>query len=114
MLTNPEIRKARERIKEILAALRSIQVICSGTLLERMKTCGKTGCRCANDPAARHGPYFEWTHMLDGKFAHRLLPRPQAHAMREAIANYHTVQALLKDWETESERLIDAQFPRKR
>jgi len=36
--------------------------------------------------------------MLDGKFAHRLLPRPQADAMREAIANYHTVQALLKDW----------------
>jgi hypothetical protein len=114
MAIDHEVRKARERIKAIIATLNSIEVICSGTLLARMKTCGKPGCRCANDPAARHGPYYEWTHMLDGKFAHRLLPRPQAEAMRDAIANYHTVQVLLKDWEAESERLIDAQFPRKR
>jgi hypothetical protein len=107
------IRQARERVNAIRVALRALDLVCSGTLLERTKTCGKPGCRCANDPAARHGPYFEWTRRKAGKFAHRLLSPQQAQAMRRAIANYHTVQELLKDWETESERLIDAQFPRK-
>jgi hypothetical protein len=107
------IRQARERIKTIIATLRALDLVCSGTLLERTKTCGKAGCRCANDPAARHGPYFEWTRMKAGKLAHRVLSPQQAQAMRRAIDNYHTVQELLKDWETESEHLIDAQFPRK-
>ena len=37
--------------------------LCSGTLLRRMKMCGKPGCRCSEDPDARHGPYYEWGHM---------------------------------------------------
>jgi hypothetical protein len=31
-------------------------LICSGTLLERTRTCGKPNCRCATDLQARHGP----------------------------------------------------------
>jgi hypothetical protein len=50
------ISQARERIARIRATLNGMDYLCSGTLLERMKICGKPGCRCAQDPQARHGP----------------------------------------------------------
>jgi hypothetical protein len=52
------IRQARERLARIRATLNGMDYLCSGTLLERMKMCGKPGCRCAQDPLARHGPYY--------------------------------------------------------
>ena len=38
----------------------------------------------------------------------------QAELMRPAIANYQNVKELLRAWEAESERLIDAEAPRDR
>lgn len=103
--------RIRERIERIRSALNRLDYLCSGTLLQRTKTCGNPGCRCA-DPTQRHGPYYEWTHRKAGKLAHRTLSPPQAQAMRTAIANFRKVQKLLRHWETETERLIDAEFPR--
>ena len=57
------LQRARERIHSIRASLGGIELICSGTLSERWKTCGKPSCRCASDPAARHGPYYQWIRM---------------------------------------------------
>ena len=90
------------------AELAQIDYVCSGTLLERMKTCGKPACRCAQDPAARHGPYYEWGHMKAGKLVHRLVSAEQAGLLRRAIANYRRLRKLLRAWEGETERLIDA------
>jgi hypothetical protein len=102
-------RRARERINRIRGDLAEIDYLCSGTLLERLKSCGKPGCRCAHDPAARHGPYYEWGHMQGGKLVHRQLSAAQAALLRPAIANYRKVKKLLRAWEAETERLIDAE-----
>jgi hypothetical protein len=101
-------KQARERIARIRQTLSQIEYLCSGTLLERTKMCGRPGCACATDPAARHGPYFEWGHMRAGKLVHRQVPAQQAAALRRAIANYRLAKRLLRDWEVETERLIDA------
>lgn len=74
-----------------------------------MKLCGRASCACARDPTARHGPYYEWGFMRGGKLVHRQVSAQQAAALREAIANYRTVKQLLRDWEIETERLIDAE-----
>lgn len=105
-------RQARERIAAIRAALAEIELLCSGTLLKRMKTCGSPGCRCAEDPAARHGPYYEWGHMKAKKLVHRLVSAEQAPLLGEAIGNYRKLRKLLRSWEAESVRLIDAEVPR--
>jgi len=99
--------QARARIDQIRRTLVEFDSLCSGTLQVRMKTCGKEGCRCAADPDARHGPYYEWGHMQGGKQVHRLVSAQQAEILRRSIANYRAVKKLLKAWEVESERLID-------
>ncbi len=106
------VKQARQRIARIQVALTAVDYLCSGTLLKRMKVCGKPGCRCAQDPAARHGPYYEWGHMQDGQLVHRRVKPEQAVILRRAIANYRKVKQLLRTWEKETERLIDAEAPR--
>lgn len=106
--------RARARIEALRAELAALDLVCSGTLLKRMKTCGSAACRCAQDTAARHGPYYEWGHMHAGKLVHRLVSPEQAQLLRGAIANYRKLKKLLRAWETESERLLDATAPRSR
>src|SRR6516164_6035604 len=107
------IEQARERIARIRASFDAMDYLCSGTLLRRMKMCGKPGCRCAQDPDARHGPYYEWGPMKGGKLVHRSVSPEQAAVLRRAIANYRQAKKLMQAWEHETERLIDAESPRK-
>jgi hypothetical protein len=107
-----QARLSRQRIEKIRAAIGQTDYLCSGTLYEHLSRCGKPGCRCAEDPAARHGPYYDWGHMQGGKLVRRRLSAEQAQLMRRAIDNYRKVKKLLRDWETETERLIEAEAPR--
>jgi hypothetical protein len=83
-----------------------MDLVCSGTLLERLKTCGKPNCRCAKDPEARHGPYHEWSRREDGRLAHSSVSPEQAKQLRQAISNYRKIQDLLKRWERETAAII--------
>ena len=81
--------------------------VCSGTLVRRWKVCGKAVCRCHEDPAARHGPYYEWGYMEGGRQVHRMVSPAQAKLLRLAIRNYRTIRGLLRAWEAESVRLMN-------
>ena len=100
--------RARARIAQIREELSAIELLCSGTLLKRMKSCGSPNCRCAHDPSARHGPYYEWGHMQAGKLVHRVVSAEQAEVLQQAITNYRRLKKLLRGWEAETEHLIDA------
>lgn len=106
------IEQALARIEQIRRDVIGIELVCSGTLLKRYKVCGKPGCRCAQDIDARHGPYFEWGHMQAGKLVHRTVTADQAVALELAIANHRTIQAALKEWDSETIRVIEAESPR--
>ena len=101
--------QARKRISRIRDTLAAIDYLCSGTLLKSLMQCGKSACRCHQDPAARHGPYYRWGHMRAGKLVHRYVSAEQAVVLRQAIANYRKVKKLMRAWEAETERLIDAE-----
>jgi hypothetical protein len=105
------LQRARERIHSIRASLTGFELICSGTLSERWKTCGKPTCHCATDPAARHGPYYQWIRMRAGMPAQRYVSEQQAQILRQAIDNYRVVKKLLREWEVNTERIIDAEQP---
>jgi hypothetical protein len=104
--------RARQRIAAIRRALADFEILCSGTLQTRYTTCGKPNCRCHQDPADRHGPYYDWGRMRSGKLSHRWVTAEQAEQLKQAIANHRQLKQLLRDWEIQTERLIDAQYPR--
>ena len=104
---NAKAIKSEEKIAEIKRSLSSLEHLSSGTLLKRMKVCGNPCCHCANDPAARHGPYYEWSYLKGGKLRHRTLTPEQADIMRLAIANYRKAKKLLRAWEAQTLNLIE-------
>ena len=113
---NPQkiLLQAHQRISSAREGIGAFDYLCSGTLLKRMVKCGKPNCRCTHDPAARHGPYYMWGHMVRGKLVHRYVTPEQARVLAKAIANYRKVQQLLRSWESETERVLDARYADKR
>jgi hypothetical protein len=105
------LKQAQEKIAAIQRELAAMQYLCSGTLLKRMKLCGKPLCQCGRNPAARHGPYYEWTYLKAGKLQHRTLTPQQAGLMRLAITNYRKAKKLLRAWEAHTQHLIELNAP---
>jgi hypothetical protein len=56
-----------------------------GSLSERTVKCSKPGCACAQDPKARHGPYYSLTHAVKGKTRSRFLTAEQAKLVRQQV-----------------------------
>ena len=79
--------RAREQIASIKPQIAELDLICNGTLLHRRKSCGKPNCRCATDPAARHGPYYEWNRHVEGKLHHTSLSAQEAGEIQRALKN---------------------------
>jgi hypothetical protein len=104
--------KSEGKIAEIKRSLSALEHLSSGTLLKRMKVCGNPRCRCASDPAARHGPYYEWSYLKGGKLRHRTLTSEQADIMRLAIANNRKAKKLLRAWEAQTLHLIELKAPK--
>jgi uncharacterized protein DUF6788 len=104
--------KSRQKIVKIQRTISSMEYLSSGTLLKRMKVCGNPRCHCASDPAARHGPYFEWSYLKAGKLHHRTLTPEQAEIMRLAIANQRKAKKLMRVWEAQTLNLIELTMPK--
>ena len=83
-------------------AINALDFVASGTLHRRTKVCGRNNCRCADSPAARHGPYFEWSRRKDGRLVHSIISEADAILIERAIANRRKAQALLSAWEDET------------
>lgn len=102
--------KLRQRILARIEAIRSkilqMDYVCSGSLLKRTKVCGKPYCRCARDPEARHGPYWEWSRLEGGRLVHSVVSASQAKLLARAIRNHREIRKLLRRWERESLRAI--------
>ena len=92
----------RSRTVEIRRSISSINLLSSGTLHVRTKVCGRSNCRCATDPDARHGPYYEWNRRIDGRLVHRIISEEQSKLVAQAIANFREVKRLLSLWERET------------
>jgi hypothetical protein len=108
-----EIKQIYGRIARIKKSLSAVDYLFTGTILKRMKKCGKLSCRCAKDPKALHGPYFEWGHMVEGKLVHRVVSPEQAAKLQQGIENYRKVKKLMLAWEKEAEKLINLEAPSK-
>jgi hypothetical protein len=72
-------------VRRMASELADAKPMRRGSLSERTTKCSKPGCACAQDPKARHGPYYSLTHAVGGKTRSRFLTREQADLVRQQI-----------------------------
>jgi len=104
----PNRQRLRQRTQKLRRAIAGMDFVASGTLHVRTKVCGRPNCRCATDPEARHGPYYEWSWRQDRRLVHRVIPAALAPRVEQALANNREIKALLAEWERETvKELLD-------
>ena len=65
--------QAKRRQRQILAEIAKLGLCLPGSLVTRTTRCGTPTCRCASDPAQRHGPYPTWFRKIGAKTVTRTL-----------------------------------------
>ena len=73
------------QVRQLATELADAKPMRRGSLSERTIKCSKPGCACAQDPEARHGPYYSLTHAVGGKTHSRFLTPEQADLVRQQI-----------------------------
>lgn len=105
--TPPNVPSDVRRLATELADARPMR---RGSLSERTIKCGKPGCACAQDPKARHGPYYSLTHAVGGKTHSRFLTEKQADLVRQQIDSGRKFRGRVDAlWEA-SEQWADSQL----
>lgn len=85
----------RRKIREGIRAL-TFEPLMRGTLVERLRKCGKSSCACAKDPAARHGG--KWLTVRIEGTPHALHIRPvDEERVRKAIAAYSKLWGMINE-----------------
>jgi hypothetical protein len=111
-LKKKQQKRIRSRTVEIRKAISALDYVASGTLHTRRKRCGRPNCRCAKDPKALHGPYYEWNRWIDGKLVHRIISAEQAEIVERALDNLKEVKRLLTLWEHQTaEEILEDRAP---
>ena len=95
-----------QRFRALKQEFQQLDYFCKGTLLKRMMKCGKAQCACRQDPAKRHGPYFEWTYKAKGKTVNVKLTRDVMPTFRAASHQYRKLRSLLNRLESLSQTVL--------
>ena len=104
----PHLRPIHARMDALRTRLGSFQYLCSGTLQRRWMTCGRNYCNCKKDERLRHGPYYYWSHLKAGKLITQLIPSAQVQIVKQAIANYKAIKHILRLWERQTIKVLQA------
>jgi hypothetical protein len=90
-----DLHRYAQRFLDLKREFQNLEYFCKGTVLRRMVKCGKAYCACHDDPAKRHGPYFEWTYKTKGKTVNVKLTPEEMPVYRAASQEYRKLKLLL-------------------
>ena len=99
--SSPLLRRQR-RYHELKKSIVKLGYVCPGSVVERYMPCGKSNCRCAADPANRHGPYYEWSRKVRGKTVTIRLSEQAAELYKEFTRNYRICKKLFNQMQSSS------------
>jgi hypothetical protein len=102
--------EAPPRVRQLASELADANPMRRGSLCERTIKCGKPGCACAQDPKARHGPYYSLTHAVGGKTRSRFLTADQAGIVRQQIDVGREFRIRVDDYWDACEEWADSQL----
>ena len=109
-MNNPASPARLRALASELAEVVELKPMRRGSLSERTVKCGKPGCRCGENPDARHGPYFSLTRAVKGKTRSRFLTAEQAALVRQQIEAGHQFRATVDALWEQSEAWADLQL----
>ncbi len=81
-------------LRRIVAALGELGFALPGSVSRRMLRCGKSGCRCADDPNYLHGPYNQWSRAVKGKTVTKALSDEQLRRYQPWLDNGRQLREL--------------------
>src|SRR5579859_6398977 len=86
---------SRKHRNAFLRQLPSLKAILRGSLIERYKRCGKSGCKCADGPG--HGPKYYLSVSYPGLRPQMDYVPQESHAQIAGfVANYHRARKILE------------------
>ena len=86
-----------QRHRDLLHQIETVGLVLRGSIGSYRTRCGGSGCGCATDPDARHGPYFIWTRKVGGKTVTAMLHDDLAPRLQAWVANMRKLDRLVKD-----------------
>jgi len=106
----PEGEEVPEAVRSLAEQLSQARPLRRGSLGERYIKCGKPNCACATSAAARHGPYFSLTRVVDGQTRSRRLTAQQAERVREQLIAGQQFRRQVEAYWQASETWAEAQL----
>jgi len=97
-------------VRQLAAALSEPKPMRRGSLSERYVKCSKPGCSCAEQPHARHGPYYSLTRAVAGQTRSRFLSAEQAAIVRRQVTAGRQFRQQVEAYWAACERWADAQL----
>ena len=83
--------------EKLKARIARIGLAIPGTIRETYLLCGKQGCACADNDAARHGPYYLWNRKVDGKLTSKSIPKDKLTHFEGWIDNRRKLEAIVQE-----------------
>lgn len=81
----PENRDTPAAVLDLARQLSEPKPMRRGTFSVQHLRCNKPGCACADDPDARHGPYYRVVRVVGGKTQSHHVPVAQADVVRKQV-----------------------------
>jgi len=88
----------QHRIEQIKAEITTLGPLRPGTLSRQYNVCGTPGCRCKDDPAQRHGPYYQLSYTWRGKSRSEFVRAPESARVEEQVRTYARLRTLIDQW----------------
>lgn len=88
----------QHRIEQIKAEIATLGRLRPGTLTRQYNVCGTPGCRCKDDPAQRHGPYYQLSYTWHGKSRSEFVREPEVARVEEQVRTYARLRTLIDQW----------------
>lgn len=105
------LRRCDREYEQLRGRLSKLGYVLQGSVTERWNQCGKPGCRCKDDPKARHGPYYQVSWKEHGKTRSMYLDADQVELCRKFIANHKELDRTLQEMRNLTLRVVELYKP---
>jgi len=101
-----QLDRLRQDYRSVKAQLQALGFVIPGSVVKRTYRCGKSSCRCHQDPAALHGPYYQWSRKVKAKTVGMNLEGGVVATAKEWIHNDRKMRRLIKRLHQISQKML--------